>query len=213
MVLDTATLRVAFGLVALTMFVLFYLVTHRTTRSAYCGWWCASLALSSSSAPPRICRTEASTRCGRTHSAMCSSSWGPGACGRAPGRYVPRAPTGGPPVDDRRLRPARGVLPGSVRSIRGSGAGLPPVHHLLRRAGDHSDLDRAPGHGLVQHVDAQQRATDSGSARPRRARWSHRPPQSHRVLPTGRRGTAAHAPSREPGPADPGRSRPLQDHQ
>ena len=45
MVLDTATLRVAFCVVALTMFVLFYLVTYRTTRSAYCGWWCASLAL------------------------------------------------------------------------------------------------------------------------------------------------------------------------
>jgi diguanylate cyclase (GGDEF)-like protein len=43
--LDTATLRVAFGVVAFTMFVLFYVVTYRTTRSAYCGWWCASLAL------------------------------------------------------------------------------------------------------------------------------------------------------------------------
>lgn len=43
--LDTATLRVAFTVVALTMLVLFYLVTYRTTRAAYCGWWCTSLAL------------------------------------------------------------------------------------------------------------------------------------------------------------------------
>jgi diguanylate cyclase (GGDEF)-like protein len=42
---DTASLRVAFGVVALTMLVLFYLVTYRSTRSAYCGWWCLSLAL------------------------------------------------------------------------------------------------------------------------------------------------------------------------
>ena len=45
MELDTASLRVAFGVVAFSMFVLFYVVTYRTTRSAYCGWWCASLAL------------------------------------------------------------------------------------------------------------------------------------------------------------------------
>ncbi|HET9419513.1 MAG TPA: diguanylate cyclase [Nocardioides sp.] len=43
--LDTPTLRVAFGVVALTMLVLFYFVTYRTTRSAYSAWWCASLAL------------------------------------------------------------------------------------------------------------------------------------------------------------------------
>jgi diguanylate cyclase (GGDEF)-like protein len=45
MPLDTLTLRVAFAVVALTMLALFYLVTYRTTRSPYCGWWCASLAL------------------------------------------------------------------------------------------------------------------------------------------------------------------------
>jgi diguanylate cyclase (GGDEF)-like protein len=45
MMLDTATLRVAFTVVALTMLVLFYLVTFRATRSAYCGWWCAALAV------------------------------------------------------------------------------------------------------------------------------------------------------------------------
>jgi diguanylate cyclase (GGDEF)-like protein len=43
MELDTATLRVAFGLVALTMLALFYFVTYRPTRSSYSGWWCAAL--------------------------------------------------------------------------------------------------------------------------------------------------------------------------
>ncbi|MET1039293.1 MAG: GGDEF domain-containing protein [Aeromicrobium sp.] len=43
--LDTVTLRVSFGVVALTMLLLFYLVTYRSTRSAYCGWWCAALGL------------------------------------------------------------------------------------------------------------------------------------------------------------------------
>lgn len=43
--LDTVTLRVAFGVVALCVLVLFYGGTYRTTRSAYSGWWCVSLAL------------------------------------------------------------------------------------------------------------------------------------------------------------------------
>ncbi len=43
--LDTPSLRVAFGVVALTMLALFYFVTYRSTRSAYSAWWCASLAL------------------------------------------------------------------------------------------------------------------------------------------------------------------------
>jgi diguanylate cyclase (GGDEF)-like protein len=43
--LDTASLRVAFGVVALTMLALFYFVTYRTTRSAYSAWWCAALGL------------------------------------------------------------------------------------------------------------------------------------------------------------------------
>lgn len=42
--LDTLTLRVAFGLVAVCVLALFYGVTYRSTRSAYSGWWCASLA-------------------------------------------------------------------------------------------------------------------------------------------------------------------------
>ncbi len=42
--LDTFTLRVAFGLVATCVLVLFYFATYRTTRSAYSGWWCVSLA-------------------------------------------------------------------------------------------------------------------------------------------------------------------------
>jgi diguanylate cyclase (GGDEF)-like protein len=41
--LDTASLRVAFAVVALTMLVLFYFVTYRSTRSAYSAWWCAAL--------------------------------------------------------------------------------------------------------------------------------------------------------------------------
>jgi diguanylate cyclase (GGDEF)-like protein len=41
--LDIATLRFAFGMVALTMLALFYFVTYRPTRSSYSGWWCASL--------------------------------------------------------------------------------------------------------------------------------------------------------------------------
>lgn len=43
--LDTATLRVAFGVVGFCVVVLFYGVTYRTTRSAYSGWWCVSLGL------------------------------------------------------------------------------------------------------------------------------------------------------------------------
>lgn len=43
--LDTTTLRVSFGMVALTLLVLFYFVAYRSSRSAYCGWWCAALGL------------------------------------------------------------------------------------------------------------------------------------------------------------------------
>lgn len=43
--LDTVSLRVAFAAVALSMMVLFYFVTYRSTRSSYAGWWCAALAL------------------------------------------------------------------------------------------------------------------------------------------------------------------------
>jgi diguanylate cyclase (GGDEF)-like protein len=43
--LDTPSLRVAFGVVAFTMLALFYLVSYRTTRSAYSAWWCAALGL------------------------------------------------------------------------------------------------------------------------------------------------------------------------
>jgi diguanylate cyclase (GGDEF)-like protein len=44
-VLDTLTLRVAFGVVGFCVVVLFYGVTYRTTRSSYSGWWCLSLGL------------------------------------------------------------------------------------------------------------------------------------------------------------------------
>lgn len=44
-VLDTATLRVAFAVVGLCVVILFYGATYRTTRSAYSGWWCVSLGL------------------------------------------------------------------------------------------------------------------------------------------------------------------------
>jgi diguanylate cyclase (GGDEF)-like protein len=43
--LDTASLRVTFGVVALTMLALFYFVTYRSTRSAYSAWWCAALGM------------------------------------------------------------------------------------------------------------------------------------------------------------------------
>jgi diguanylate cyclase (GGDEF)-like protein len=42
-VLDTVTLRVAFGLVALCGLVLFYAAAYRPTRSAFSGWWTLSL--------------------------------------------------------------------------------------------------------------------------------------------------------------------------
>lgn len=43
--LDTASLRVAFSVLAFTMLILFYFTTYRSTRSPYCGWWCVALAL------------------------------------------------------------------------------------------------------------------------------------------------------------------------
>lgn len=43
MTLDIATLRVAFGALAITLFVLFYTVSFRQTRSAYSAWWCAAI--------------------------------------------------------------------------------------------------------------------------------------------------------------------------
>ncbi|MCQ6270628.1 GGDEF domain-containing protein [Pseudarthrobacter sp. R1] len=43
MVLDTATLRMAFGLMALVLVFLFYFSAYRTTRSPYSGWWCLAL--------------------------------------------------------------------------------------------------------------------------------------------------------------------------
>ncbi|WP_182377369.1 GGDEF domain-containing protein [Nocardioides sp. WS12] len=42
--MDTITLRVAFGLVAVCVLALFYGVTYRSTRSSYSAWWCLSLA-------------------------------------------------------------------------------------------------------------------------------------------------------------------------
>lgn len=44
MEVDIATLRVAFVVISLTMLVLFYFATYRSTRSSYCGWWCVALA-------------------------------------------------------------------------------------------------------------------------------------------------------------------------
>lgn len=43
MLLDTATLRIAFGLMALVLVFLFYFSAYRTTRSPYSGWWCLAL--------------------------------------------------------------------------------------------------------------------------------------------------------------------------
>src|SRR3712207_1199237 len=43
--LDAITLRVAFIVVALTLLSLSFLVTYRSTRSAYSLWWSVGLAL------------------------------------------------------------------------------------------------------------------------------------------------------------------------
>lgn len=43
--MDTLTLRIAFGLVAVCVLVLFFVATYRSSRSAYSGWWCVSLAV------------------------------------------------------------------------------------------------------------------------------------------------------------------------
>lgn len=43
--LETTTLRVAFAVTALTLFILFYSVTFRRTRAAYSRWWCVALVL------------------------------------------------------------------------------------------------------------------------------------------------------------------------
>jgi diguanylate cyclase (GGDEF)-like protein len=43
MALDTATLRAAFGLMALVLVLLFYFSAYRTTLSPYSGWWCIAL--------------------------------------------------------------------------------------------------------------------------------------------------------------------------
>ncbi|WP_316295872.1 PP2C family protein-serine/threonine phosphatase [Clavibacter michiganensis] len=43
--LDSITLRVAFGVTTLTLFLLFALVTFRATRSPFSFWWCTALVL------------------------------------------------------------------------------------------------------------------------------------------------------------------------
>ena len=45
MILDTATLRIAFAAMALILALLFYFSTYRSTRSPYSAWWCAALLL------------------------------------------------------------------------------------------------------------------------------------------------------------------------
>lgn len=42
--MDLLTLRVAFGLIAACVLVLFWSSTYRVTRSTYAGWWCLALA-------------------------------------------------------------------------------------------------------------------------------------------------------------------------
>ncbi|WP_248763307.1 diguanylate cyclase [Pseudarthrobacter sp. SSS035] len=41
--LDTTTLRIAFGVMALVLVLLFYFSAYRSTRSPYSGWWCLAL--------------------------------------------------------------------------------------------------------------------------------------------------------------------------
>ncbi|MFT4289294.1 diguanylate cyclase domain-containing protein [Nocardioides sp.] len=43
MALDTPTLRVAFAVVSLSVLVLAYAATYRSTRAPFGGWWCLSL--------------------------------------------------------------------------------------------------------------------------------------------------------------------------
>jgi sigma-B regulation protein RsbU (phosphoserine phosphatase) len=43
--LDSPTLRITFGIVTFTLFLLFALVTYRSTRSPFSFWWCAALTL------------------------------------------------------------------------------------------------------------------------------------------------------------------------
>lgn len=43
--LDSLTLRVAFGVITFTLFLLFAFVTFRSTRSAFSFWWCVALVL------------------------------------------------------------------------------------------------------------------------------------------------------------------------
>lgn len=45
MALDTATLRVAFAVIGLTLLALFYVATYRRTRAPYSAWWCIALTL------------------------------------------------------------------------------------------------------------------------------------------------------------------------
>lgn len=44
-ILDIATLRVTFAVVALVLVLLFYFSTYRSTRSPYSGWWCIALLM------------------------------------------------------------------------------------------------------------------------------------------------------------------------
>ncbi|MEX0426921.1 GGDEF domain-containing protein [Nocardioides sp. DS6] len=53
--LDVITLRVAFGLVALTVLVLFYVGPSRSTRSSYARWWSSALGLYVASALLFLC--------------------------------------------------------------------------------------------------------------------------------------------------------------
>ncbi|BDZ44831.1 hypothetical protein [Naasia aerilata] len=45
MILDSVSLRVAFAAAALTMLILFFFVTYRSTRSRYSLLWVVALAL------------------------------------------------------------------------------------------------------------------------------------------------------------------------
>ncbi|OUD85254.1 hypothetical protein BC477_12635 [Clavibacter michiganensis subsp. michiganensis] len=66
--LDSITLRVAFGVTTLTLFLLFALVTFRATRSPFSFWWCTALVLFMGDPSP-TCRTAPPPRSGATRSA------------------------------------------------------------------------------------------------------------------------------------------------
>ena len=246
--LDTPSLRVAFGVVALTMLALFYFVTYRSTRSAYSAWWCAALGLFVSGASlylfnGTVNQVWANPLANVFVVTGAAAVWaGLGPYGRrarrggrsrsyrrwwaflGPGRSGDNIWAGGPfylaamwtllgMTATELWRQQRAYSPGpttdtatywlALRAMtfrlwsRGGLLLLPlgglhlgwmdrhAVRGLLRRSGHHADLHRAARDGVVQYVDAQQRAAERRPAGERRPRRPHRPAQPDGVPAAG----------------------------